>query len=147
MVGWFQWSKPSPESLPGSREQRVFVGGQYDFMPTLRVIAQFICDISSPEKTFYPVIPLDFKIEEEETMDRDLEILARCKYAIFDLSDLGAQLVEMQEARQKQTAIETLLVYPVRERRNEPVRGRRTVLSFGLPHFGYSTFHELKGIV
>jgi tetratricopeptide (TPR) repeat protein len=28
-----------------------------------------------------------------------------------------------------------------------PARGRRTVISFGLPHFGYVTFYELKGIV
>jgi tetratricopeptide (TPR) repeat protein len=80
-------------------------------------------------------------------MDEDLRILNRCAYAIFDLSDLGAQLVEMQEARQKHTSINSLLVYPVRERRNEPERGRRTVLSFGLPHFGYTTFDELKGII
>lgn len=137
--------KPSTENLPGKREQRVFIGGQYDFMPTLRVIAQFVSDISSPENTFYPVIPIDYDIRVEETMDRDLEILNRCGCAIFDLCDLGAQLVEMQEAKQKD--IKTLLVYPVRERINEPARGRRTVLSFHLPHFGYSTFDELEGIV
>jgi len=139
--------KPSPENLPGAKDSRVFIGGQYDFMPTLRAIERFVKEISTPEKTFHPVIPLDYQIEVEETMDRDLEILGRCKYAIFDLSDLGAQLVEMQEARQKQNAIRSLLVYPVRERRNEPERGRRTVLSFGLPHFGYFTLEELKGIV
>jgi hypothetical protein len=51
----------------------------------------------------------------------------------------------MQAANPKYTT--SLIVYPVRERRNEPERGRRTVLSFGLPHFGYRTFYELKGIV
>src|SRR5712692_594023 len=116
MLKLFEWTKPSPETLPGSREERVFVGGQYDFMPTLRAIAQFILDISSPEKTFYPIIPLGYKIKVEETMDRDLEMLVRCRYAIFDLSDLGAQLIEMQVARQNPTAIQTLIVYPVRER-------------------------------
>src|SRR2546422_386276 len=78
-------------------------------------------------------------------MPLDLEILNRCRYAIFDLTDLGAQLVEMQEAKQKK--IRSLLVYPVRERRNEPERGRRTVLSFDLPHFGYTNFAELRGCV
>lgn len=137
----------SPEHLPGERSQRVFIGGHYDFMPTLRLIDQFISSISCPEKRLVPIIPLDYDIEVEETIDWDIEILERCAYAIFDLSDLGAQLVEMQCAKQRHTRTETLLVYPVRERVNEPQRGRRTVLSFGLPHFGYMTFDELRGIV
>lgn len=139
---------PHPEALPGEKEQRVFIGGQYDFMPTLREIARFVCEVSSPDKKLIPIIPYDFmksRIPETQTMEWDLSILANCRYAIFDLSDLGAQLVEMQEADPKYT--NSLIVYPVRERRNEPERGRRTVLSFGLPHFGYRTFHELKGIV
>jgi tetratricopeptide (TPR) repeat protein len=138
--------KPSHDNLPGKDDhERVFIGGQYDFMPTLRAIEQIVNDIRSPEKVLYPVIPFDYCIKVEETMKRDLQILDRCAYAIFDLSDLGAQLVEMQEARQK--GINSLLVYPVRERVNEPERGRRTVLSFGLSHFGYLNFNELKGIV
>lgn len=141
-------AKPSPEELPGtSRDQRVFVGGQYDFMPTLRQIAAFIEDAPSPDGHLLPVIPFDYEIEVEETMDRAVEILGRCAYAIFDLSDLGAQLIEMQEAKQKHTSIKTLLVYPVRETGAEPERGRRTIQSFGLPHFGYTTFDELRDIV
>jgi len=138
-------TKLAPDILPGTEDQRVFIGGQYDFMPTLREIAQFVREISSPDKELIPIIAYDWEMAEQETMKKDLEILGRCHYAIFDLSDLGAQLVEMQEAVQKR--IESLIVYPVRERRMEPERGRRTVLSFGLPHCGYRTFHELKGIV
>ncbi|MBA3568416.1 MAG: hypothetical protein H0W28_03580 [Pyrinomonadaceae bacterium] len=141
-------TKPHPEILPGTKDQRVFIGGQYDFMPTLRELARFVHEISSEEKELIPIIPYDFMksgIPETQTMEWDLSILANCRYAIFDLSDLGAQLVEMQEADPKYT--DSLIVYPVRERRNEPERGRRTVLSFGLPHFGYRTFNELKGIV
>jgi tetratricopeptide (TPR) repeat protein len=138
----------SPDHLPGERHERVFIGGHYDFMPTLRLIDQFIRQISCPEKRLVPIIPLDYDIEVEQTIDWDIEILNRCRYAIFDLSDLGAQLVEMQCAKEKPvTRTETLLIYPVRERVNEPQRGRRTVLSFGLPHFGYMTFDELRGIV
>lgn len=137
----------SPEHLPGERSQRVFIGGHYDFMPTLRLIEQFISCVSCPEKRLVPIIPLDYDIELEETIDWDIEILQRCAYAVFDLSDLGAQLVEMQCAKQTRIRTETLLVYPVRERVNEPQRGRRTVLSFSLPHFGYMTFDELRGIV
>jgi hypothetical protein len=138
-------TKLDPDHLPGTTKERVFVGGHYDFVPVLRAIARFISNLSSPDGDFRPIIPLDYAIPEEETMDTDLRIVDNCGFAIFDLSDLGAQLVEMQEARQKK--IKTLLVYPVRERKNEPERGRRTVLSFGLPHFGYSAFEELEGIV
>ena len=141
-------AKPSPEELPGtSRNQRIFVGGRYDFMPTLRQIATFIETAPSPAGGLFPVIPYDYEIKVEETMERAVEILDRCAYAIFDLSDLGAQLIEMQEAKQKHTSIKTLLVYPVRETGAEPERGRRTIQSFGLPHFGYTTFDELRDIV
>jgi len=138
-------AKPKPDPLPGDRKRRVFIGGHYDLLPTLRLIADYINALSFPDDMFVPILPIDYDIPIEETIDEDLRMLGQCSYAIFDLSDLGAQLVEMQEARQKR--IPTLLVYPVRERRNEPERGRRTVLSFGLPHFGYMTFDELKGIV
>lgn len=67
--------KPSPEDLPGKFEERVFVGGNYDFTPTLRAIAQYVSEISLPERRFFPVVPLDYKIEIEETMDWDLRIL------------------------------------------------------------------------
>jgi tetratricopeptide (TPR) repeat protein len=136
--------KLDPDKLKGKPDQRVFVGGHYDAVPTLRAIAQFVKDASSTDKEFFPIIPLDYEIAVEETMSYDLEILRRCRYAIFDLTDLGAQLVEMQEAKQNKDRIRTLVVYPVRERRNEPERGRRTVLSFALPHFGYVNFAELK---
>ncbi len=140
--------KPSPERLPGRHpSERVFVGGNYDFMPTLRAIAQFVEEISSKEKKFHPIIPLDHEIWEKETMDRDIQMLYGCERAIFDLSDLGAQLVEMQAAKAHLKWDNILLVYPLRERSNEPQRGRRTVISFGLSHFGYLNFAELKGIV
>jgi hypothetical protein len=50
-------TRRSPEGLPGKREQRVFIGGQYDFMPTLRELARFVHEISSPEKKLIPIIP------------------------------------------------------------------------------------------
>jgi len=142
------------EHLPGTREQRVFVGGQYDFMPTLREIARFIKEFSYPKEIkgpgcrhWEPIIPADYPIPLRQTMDEDLRMVRQCRYAIFDLSDLGAQLVELQEARQNPTSISSLIVYPARERRNQPHRGRKTVLSFSLPHFGYLSYDELKGIV
>jgi len=141
--------KGRPDQLPGLFETRVFIGGQYDFMPTLRRIAQYVEDVTPPGETFNTIIPYDYDIEEHETMDWDLAILGQCKYAIFDLSDLGAQLVEMQEAKQKKTMIRSLLVYPVRDRnrRHDPERGKRTIYSFGLPFFGYVEFEELRDIV
>jgi hypothetical protein len=98
--------KRKANDLPGNREQRVFIGGQYDFMPTLRILAEFVRDISTEENTLFPIIPYDYDIPDEETMDGDIRILNDCKYAIFDLSDLGAQLVEMEDARR--TVISTL---------------------------------------
>lgn len=87
-------TKPHPENLPGTKEQRVFIGGQYDFMPTLREIARFVFEISSPERVLIPIIPYDYindEIPETKTMEWDLSILTNCRYANVDLSDLGAQ--------------------------------------------------------
>lgn len=128
------------------KKGKVFVGGQYDFMPTLRKIAEFVTEASTPEKLFTPIIPYDAReILVHETMDQDLTILSQCERAIFDLSDLGAQLVEMHEA--KEHGQPAIIVYPVRERKNEPERGKRTVVSFQLPHFGYLTFEELRNVI
>lgn len=143
--------RPRPDRLPGAFENRVFVGGQYDFMPTLKWIAQYVREIGPPlvGRRFEAIIPYDYDIREEQTMDWDLAILGQCRYAIFDMSDLGAQLVEMQEAKQKQTMISSLVVYPVRDknRRHEPERGKRTIYSFGLPYFGYVELEELKDVI
>jgi hypothetical protein len=55
----------------------------------------------------------------------------------------------MQEAKQKQNMISSLVVYPVRDknRRHEPERGKRTIYSFGLPYFGYVELEELKDVI
>ncbi|MCH8296927.1 MAG: tetratricopeptide repeat protein [Chloroflexi bacterium] len=125
---------------------QIFVGGQYDFMPTLRQIAEYVKETSSPAKQFFPVIPFDDpSISVGETLAQDLMILHRCEAAIFDLSDLGAQLVEMQYA--KNNGIRSLIVYPIRTRKNVPERGRRTVLSFDMNHFGYLDFQELRSVI
>lgn len=143
--------RPRPDKLPGTFENRVFIGGQYDFMPNLKWIAQYVREIGPPlvGRRFETVIPYDYDIPEEQTMDWDLAILGQCRYAIFDMSDLGAQLVEMQEAKQKQNMISSLVVYPVRDknRRHEPERGKRTIYSFGLPYFGYVELEELKDVI
>lgn len=143
--------RPRPDRLPGTFENRVFIGGQYDFMPTLKWIAQYVREIGPPlvGRRFETVIPYDYDIPEEQTIDWDLAILGQCRYAIFDMSDLGAQLVEMQEAKQKQNMISSLVVYPVRDknRRHEPERGKRTIYSFGLPYFGYVELEELKDVI
>lgn len=137
----------SADRLPGQRDQRVFIGGQYDFMPTLREISQFLEEISCEDKVLIPIIAYDFDMSLEDILATDLQILRSCRYAIFDVSDLGAQLVEMHEAYQNRSDIDTLIVYPVRERRNQPQRGEKTILSFRFPHFGYRSFEELKGVV
>jgi tetratricopeptide (TPR) repeat protein len=138
---------PSTEPEGDDPEHRVFIGGQYDFMPSLRTIAQMIREFSCEEQPLVPIIAYDYDISPEDTLPQDIDLLRECRFAIFDLSDLGAQLYEMREADEMRAQLNTLIVYPVRERRNQPERGRRTVVSAGFPHFGYQTFDELRGIV
>ena len=71
MVTYIHNRRAKPDNLPGDGpEQRVFIGGQYDFLPTLRFIEQIVKDISCPEKELVPVTPIDYEIEVEKTMGR-----------------------------------------------------------------------------
>ena len=52
---------------------RIFVGGNYDFMPTLRKIADFVKEASTDDRQFKPIIPGDDpEIGERETIKQDL---------------------------------------------------------------------------
>jgi len=80
------------DSLPGSYAKRVFVGGAYDDMPTLRLIEKLIQD-----RGFTPVIAYDFDIPVDmDVHDHDILLLHVCHYAIFELSVSAGQYNEVE---------------------------------------------------
>jgi Flp pilus assembly protein TadD len=134
--------------LGGPKERQVFVGGNYDFMPILHFIADCVDACPTAQEPFIGVLPFEYEeIPVERTLEEDIQDLLECRHAIFDVSDLGGQLPEMWEAKRNLDKKNIIIVYPVRKRRNVPRRGRRTILSFGLHHFGYTTLDELRTVV
>lgn len=133
-----------PKELEGTFEQRVFVGGHYDFMPILRFIADCVSEIRTrTSDPFIPVIPYFHNIDPHAVMEEDRQMVRNCARAIFDVSDLGGQLIEIEEAFRLNKP--TLLVYPVREDSDlDPERGRLTITTCGHPFISYVTFDELK---
>lgn len=82
------------DKLPLPFSKRVFVGGSYKDLPTLRQIAKYL-----EEKKFMPIIALDFdRPKDMTTHDFDLLLLHNCKYAVFELSIPAGQYIEVEGA-------------------------------------------------
>lgn len=133
-----------PKQLRGNFDQRVFVGGHYDFMPTLRFIADCVSEVTSVNgDSFIPIIPYFHRIDPHNVMEEDRQMVRECARAIFDTSDLGGQLIEMEEMLRLNRP--TLVVYPVREDSDlDPERGRLTITTCGHPFTSYAALDELK---
>lgn len=140
----YQYRGQYPRELKGEKNQRVFVGGHYDFMPTLRHVADCVSETRRDDGSrFISVIPYFHKIDQHKVMDEDRQMVSECGRAIFEVSDLGGQLIEMEEALR--IGLRTLLVYAVREDEAlEPERGRLTITTCGHPFTSYVTTGELR---
>lgn len=141
---FYEYGGQYPKELIGTPEQRVFVGGHYDFMPNVRFIADCVTELRTPSgDPFIAIIPYFHRIDPHEVMEEDRQMVRICARAIFDASDPGGQLIEMEEALR--LGKPTLVVYAVREDKDlDPERGRLTVTTCGHPFTSYVTFDELK---
>lgn len=100
--------KRNPNQLPGTYEERVFVGGNYNVAGNLRAIKRYV-----ESAGFVPVFPLDdYKIPEEQIHDWDIRLLHNCKYAIFDVSVPAGELMEIERALTFRTR--TLLLFQIK---------------------------------
>lgn len=140
----YEYGGQHPKELIGTTEQRVFVGGHYDCMPIIRFIADCVAKVRAPSgDPFIPIIPYFHCIDPHNVMEEDRKMVGACARAIFDASDLGGQLIEMEEAFRLHKP--TLVVFPVREDKNlDPERGRLTLTTCGHPFTSYVTLDELK---
>jgi len=89
--------KHSVDKIPGSYARRIFVGGPYDDLPTLREIARYV-----KREGFVPMIAYDFEIPREndtpllDIHDMDILLLHSCRAAIFELSLAAGQYNEVE---------------------------------------------------
>lgn len=130
--------KYSLSRIPGKLEKRVFIGGNYDNISVLRKIESIVSDFG-----YQPILALEFDVPIEKVHDYDLLLLHNCKYSIFEITIPNGHLMELE--RSKEYAVETLVVFQVRDEKREPPPSiSKMVLSLDLPKFGYLDFEELK---
>ena len=83
--------------LPSSKAKRVFVGGDYNHLPDLRVIRKYV-DLLG----YSSIIPYECGMPEEYIKNYihpfDMFLLEQCKYAIFEVTSAAGQLMELQRA-------------------------------------------------
>lgn len=94
---------PSISHMPGEFENRVFIGGDYESVYLLDAII-----IPVLEFGFTPIIAAEFKTDKHNIHHHALLLLHNCKYAIFDVSSKGGQMMEAERTLDYET--ETLFV-------------------------------------
>lgn len=133
------------EKIPGTLENRVFIGGNYDFMATLNQIKTIVTD-----NGFVPILARDLNVENDNIHDDDIELLGRCKYSIFEVTKPEGDLMEIERAKELKN--HTLLLYQVRDpsNRNMPpsITSMLSTLEYELlEKKGYNQTNELYSII
>lgn len=139
-------------TLDGTRDKRVFIGGDYDFMPILQEIAEFV-----RSQHFVPVIAYDHNVPPGAIHDEDLALLKECKYAIFEMSHPAGHLMELERAADYEETI-CFVVYPQRSEENpEPPPNLSEMVKLlliklfeegrGYPPLGYARFEHLENFI
>ena len=123
------------DPLPGTWHKRVFVGGDYDHLPILRVIQEAV--ISSG---YEPIIPYDFMVPKALIHHHDLMLLHCCRLGIFEVSYPAGQLMEIERA--KDYDVQVILFYPDRD--GPPHSLSMMVQTAGYAMEPYSDFLDLK---
>jgi hypothetical protein len=130
--------KYSLSKIPGKRENRVFIGGNYDNITVLREIKSIVSNLGHQ-----PILALEFDGPIEKVHDNDLLLLHNCKYSIFEITIPDGHLMELERANEY--GVETLMVFQARdEKRKPPASISSMVLSLDLPKYGYLNFADLK---
>ena len=123
-------------------EKRVFVGGNYDFMPVLREICKNV-----RHARFEPILAFDFGVPKDMIYRFDIAVLQECKYAIFEVSSGNGHMMELQEAIHSKKNL--FCLYGVRGRRHSrpPPAVSSMLTSSDIVLLGYSDIENLKDII
>ena len=133
------------EKMPGTLENRVFIGGNYDFMAILNQIKAIV-----DENGFVPILAFNFNFKNDNIHNYDIRLLANCKYSIFEVTKPEGDLMEIERAKDFQNHI--LLLYQVRDpsNRNMPpsITSMLSTLKYELlEKKGYNQTTELYSII
>jgi len=87
--------KKTPVGFPGPWEKRVFIGGNYPaHMPILLKIKEFVLRLG-----YEPIIVDEIDIPKDLIHHHSLMYLHTCKFAIFEVTSPGGQLMEVERAK------------------------------------------------
>ena len=128
------------DKMPGEYKKRVFIGGNYDLLPTLREIAKYVTDFG-----FQPILAYDFDVSESDIHDYDLRLLHNCNYAIFDVTHSAGEVMELERCKDYGTRV--MVVYQAREKERMPDQLSSMILTAGFRRRGFHEFKVLKEIV
>lgn len=123
------------DEMPSEWEKRVFIGGNYNLLATLREIGKYV-----EEYGLQPIIAWDYKVPNIH--DDDLRLLHNCKYAIFEVSESAGELMELERCRDYRTRV--LIVFQTRKRAEIPNQVSSMILATGFTRRGYMEFDDLK---
>jgi hypothetical protein len=136
----------SPDSLPGTVDTRVFVGGNYDLSPVLRFIAKLV-----KENGFVPIFVGDYDVPRDRINEYSMRLLFQCGRAIFEATVDNGQTMEIQKVA-GEPYIKTLIAYMAYDESKTWPRKvssmiKTLALSSSQDKQGYTTFDELTAIV
>lgn len=125
--------KPLPKKW---KKNRVFIGGNYDYLADLRLIESYI------PKEFETAVAIDYEVSKDKIHDTDIKLLSKCGYAVFECTTAAGQYMELERAR---TCEECFVVYQVRARGDPPPSQVSSMITtFGAPLYGYANYADLK---
>ena len=130
--------------LPRHYEERVFVGGNYNDMPNLRKIVDYIRDTN-----FKPILAFDTKdVPKSRIYHFDIALIKLCKYAIFEVSTGNGHMMEIDRAVNTLGTV-VFAVYKVRSSmRRKPSEEVSTMLTtLGVPMLPYHDDNRLREIM
>lgn len=139
----------SPSGIPGLVENRVFVGGNYDLMPTLREVCFAVAQTGKQ-----PILSYDFRVPRHAIHDTDLMLLRKSSLAIFDVTWHAGELMELE--RVGNYKVKTLVVYQVRDQPDNDdlpndvpaqVSSMLMTMPAEIDYRGYASFAQLRAIV
>jgi hypothetical protein len=130
------------ETVIHERKDRVYVGGNYDMMPTLREIAKYVEDCNK-----IPILAYNFSVPKGEIHDTDLLLLHNCFIALFELTVPSGALSEIE--RTKDYNIPCYILYSKRYKKDFLSDQNITTMVKTMPDlkdriYGYSEIDELK---
>lgn len=129
--------------LPSNYNKRVFVGGNYNDMFTLRKIVGYV------KKTgFTPILAFDIKdVPKEKIYYFDTTLVKLCKYAVFEVSTGNGHMMEINSAVTLGAVVLTFYKIRSARHRNPSPDVSSMLTTLGVPMLAYHDDDRLRAII